>query len=443
MQINASAVIDRSPVGAFQWRVIVLCCLVAMLDGLDIQTVALVAPRIAADWSVPPASFGPVLSASFLGIMFGAIGGGFIGDRFGRRNVLIAAFIFVGLTSLLTAFAANTGHLIICRILTGIGIGGCLPNFAALVTEYVPEKKVGFFVTLVFGTVPIGGVAGGYLAPHIIEAIGWHGVFLAGGVLPLVIAVLLMIGLPESIRFLVATRKNDAKVGAYLQKIDPTYAYAPDHSFTLAEKAPRTPLATLFTDGRLPTTLLLWTVFFFSLAGMYTLISWLPSVFTQLGWPMARAIQSVSYFQLGGIIGGLLFGLLIDRFGPYVVLLPVFLAGFVFTTLIGIAGDVAMQAMTVITLAGAAIVGGQMGMTALAANTYPTAARSTGVGWGLGVGRIGSIFGPTLAGGAIAAGWDRQQLFTAAALPSLVCAACVLGLWLTSRRRRLAVAAHA
>jgi AAHS family 4-hydroxybenzoate transporter-like MFS transporter len=434
MQLNVSEVIDRSPVGAFQIRVVFLCALVALLDGLDIQAMALVTPVVAGVWGLAPSDFSWVISGFFAGLMAGALVGGLAGDKLGRRTVLIAAFLLVGMTSIATAFTTNTDQLLIARLLTGFGIGSCMPNFTALTAEYVPTKRVGLFVTVMYSAVPLGGVMGGYLAPPLIAAFGWPAVFVAGGILPLVIAVLLIVLLPESIRFLVNKGGSEAKVGAYLAKIDTSYTYDPTHSFVVNRPPKGGSLPLLFSDGRTVVTLVLWMVFFFSLFGMYLLVSWLPSVFAAQGWPRAQAIQSASNFQLGGIAGGILLGYLIDRYGPYPVLAPAFLAASLLTAAIGfVTGGLGMT-MVIIALSGFAIVGAQLGMTALAANIYPTMARSTGVGWALGIGRAGAVVSPLAGGWALAAGWDRPALFAGAAVAPFLCAVATLLLWAAAKK---------
>lgn len=437
MKVNVADVIDRSPIGAFQIRAILLCALVALLDGFDIQAMALVTPKVAAEWGLTRAAFGPVLSASFVGIMLGAMAGGVLGDKIGRRMTLIGAFLFVGVSSIATSYADNTQHLILLRMLTGFGIGACMPNFTAITAEYVPAKKVAFMVSLMYSAVPLGGVIGGYVAANIIAQFGWRGVFVAGGLIPFAITILLIFGLPESLRFLVMRGTDDAKVGKILGKIDRGYAYALGQGFDLPVKPPKGSLGTLFSEGRAGLTLGIWVIFFFSLFGMYMLTSWLPSVFTDRGWPPAKAIQSAAMFQLGGIFGGLIIGWFIDRKGPFLVLAASFALAALFTTAIGSVAGTMGQTMVIIALAGAAVVGAQLGMTSLAAGVYPTHARATGVGWGLGVGRLGAVISPTVGGLAIGAGWSQQSLFLGAAAPAVLCALATLLLWSKRRGQKL------
>jgi len=440
MKVNVSELIDRSPVRGFQWLVVLLCGLVALMDGFDIQTMAFVTPRLTAEWDLPRSAFGPVLSSSFAGIMAGTMVLGLVGDRFGRRRTLIWSFLFVGLASLATAWATSVEQLMLLRFLTGAGIGGCLPNATALTAEYVPSRRVGFFVTLMYSAVPLGGVLGGFVAGDLIARFGWGAVFVAGGVLPLAIAAVLWAWLPESPRFLAVRPGAEAQLGRIFQRIDPSYRRHADDAFVVASGGSKGSLAGLFAEGRAPLTTVIWIVFFFGLFGMYLLTSWLPTVFTDAGWPMAQAIRAVSVFQLGGVVGGLLAGRLVDRYGPYPVLglLFVFAAG---TTLaVGVVAAPPQQTLVLVALAGFGVVGAQLGMTALAASAYPTAARSTGVGWALGVGRFGAVVSPTLGGYAISAGWSQPTLFLCAAVPSLVCAIAVLVLALLERAGRPAVA---
>jgi len=434
MQVIASDLLNKARMGALQWRVIILCSLVALVDGFDIQTMALVTPHLSAEWGLPASTFGPVLSSSFVGIMFGAMAGGLLGDRFGRKGVLVGAVLAVGLMSGLTAFAGSPIQLVIYRLLTGFGIGCCMPNFTALTAEYAPARRSGLLITLMYSSVPLGGMLGGLIAPDIIANFGWRGVFLAGAVFPIVIAIATAFTLPESLRFLIATGKRHAAIGHYLGKIDRNYIYSADHEFHEDQQPKAHALRALFTGGLATTTILLWTVFFFSLFGLYLLTSWLPTVFRQLGWPMAEAIRSVLFFQLGGILGGLVLGFLLDRMSSYLLIGIAYLAAAGFVAAIGVAGDQVVPVMIVVLLAGFAVNAAQLGMTVVAAQLYPTAARSTGVGWGLGIGRLGAVISPTLGGFALAAHWARPTLFVLAAIPALICAVGMVFLSMAKRR---------
>lgn len=383
--------IDAAPISIFQWLVVLLCTLTALLDGIDVQTMALVTPLVAKDWGVERSTFGLVLSAGFAGIMLGAMGGGALGDWIGRKRVLVCAFTVVGFMSILTALARHHTDLMALRFLTGLGIGACMPNFTALMAEYVPVRRQSLFVTILFSAIPVGGVIGGYVAPILAAEFGWRSVFIAAGIFPLVLTVALLAWLPESVRFLAVNPKTRARAGAILARIDKAYVYDPGHRYATEAPKAKSSVAQLFEPGLASVTVLLWATFFFSLFALYMLTSWLPSVLTGEGWAPAQAAQSISIFFLGGMVGGIAAGWLMDRLGPYAVLGTAFACGSAAIFMLGRVEVRPGPMFAVIGLTGLAIVGGQTGATALAARLYPPSIRATGVGWGLGVGRSGAV----------------------------------------------------
>lgn len=436
MNVNVTQRIDSAPIGSFQIKVVALCALVALLDGLDIQAMAIATPRIAEQWGMPTADFAPVLSASFAGIMVGTILLGFLGDRFGRRRVVLTAFLAVGVASILTAWAQSITQLIILRFLTGAAIGGCLPNVTALTTEYIPSRRAGTAVTLMYSAVPLGGVLGSLLAADLIALVDWQGIFILGGVAPFLISILLWRSLPESVRYLVGTSGEEARVAKILARIDQNYTPAAGDRFELDHQmASRGSVVELMRDGRATATVLLWLIFFFSMSVMYLMNSWLPSIFTASGWPMADAIRTLAFFQLGGIVGGLLNGWLLDRLGAPRVLFGAFVFGTLALLGLGLMdADVGGQ-QVLVTAAGFGIIGAQLVLTALAAIVYPTAIRATGVGWALGVGRLGAVLSPYLGGLAIGLGVSGPHLFIAASVPAMLCILGSLYLWLSWQTR--------
>ncbi|HEX7007317.1 MAG TPA: MFS transporter [Alphaproteobacteria bacterium] len=437
--INVTEAIDRNRVSRFQILVIVLCGFVAVLDGFDTQAIAFVAPVIAAQWGIETSSFGSVFGAGLLGLMAGALIFGPIADRVGRKLVIVVSTIVFGVFALLTATAGSIDELLLYRVLTGIGLGGAMPNIIALTSEYAPARLRATLVTIMFCGFPFGAVLGGAIAAQIIPDHGWQSVFVLGGVLPLLLAAVLLPALPESIRFLVARGRQPERAAAIMRRIDRTLAAEAGDSYVVAEQsAAGAPVAQLFAGGRAGVTILLWIVFFMNLLMMYFLINWLPTVLAQAGLPVERAIIATVLLNLGGIIGGLALGRLIDRRGPYRVLATAYLGAAVFTALIGVA-DISVGAiMATVFVTGFCIIGAQFGMNALAADYYPTAVRSTGVGWALGIGRIGSILGPVIGGLLLALEWPTSSLFLAAALPALISVAAVVLIGLSAARTRSA-----
>jgi AAHS family 4-hydroxybenzoate transporter-like MFS transporter len=422
---DVSELIDRAPVGAFQKRAIALCALVAILDGFDTQSIAFVAPVIVKQWGLEMSVFGPVFGAGLLGLMVGALLFGPVADRIGRKGVIVFSTAWFGVFSALTALAVTPTELLAYRFLTGLGLGGAMPNIIALTSEYAPKRIRATLVTLMFCGFPLGAVLGGLASARLIGAFGWPSVFVLGGVLPLVLVPILIFALPESIRYLVAKGKG-AQQRAILARLDPHAPLSAGESLVVSEpRLEGVPVKHLFLAGRLGGTLLLWVIFFCNLLILYFLINWLPSVLRTAGLPLERAIIGTVLLNAGGIVGGLALGWLVDRRGPFGVLLVAFSLAAISVWAIGSVGAAVSGVLLIVFAAGFFVIGTQFCMNALAASFYPTSVRATGVGWALGVGRIGSVIGPVIGGVVLSLGWTHPTLFLAAAVPALVSAVAV------------------
>jgi AAHS family 4-hydroxybenzoate transporter-like MFS transporter len=266
----------------------------------------------------------------------------------------------------------------------------------------------------------------------LITRYGWPSVFIVGGILPLVLAAALAATLPESFRHLVLKGRPAAEVAAVLQRIDPGARFADDADFVVREEHQAgITLIHLFREGRALGTVLLWIIFYCSLLDIFFLSSWLPTVLHDAGLSLSASVVETALFQGGGVVAGVTLGLFIDRIGFLKVLVPVYIGAGLAIASIGYAGTALDLIMLASFLSGACVIGGQNSSNVLAAVFYPTYIRSTGVGWALGIGRIGSIVGPVLGGMMLDAHWDRQSLFIAAAIPAFVAAASALILGLT------------
>jgi MFS transporter, AAHS family, 4-hydroxybenzoate transporter len=438
--IDVAAIIDRGQLGRLQWVTILLCALVAILDGFDTQAIAFVAPVIAADLHVEMSAFGPVFGAGLLGLTVGALVLGPTADRWGRKPVIIASVLIFGAFALLTPRSQSLTDLMMYRFLTGLGLGGAMPNIIALTSEYSPKQRRATLVTLMFCGFPLGAVLGGLVSARLIAAYGWPMVFYLGGILPLLILPFLWSGLPESIRFLVARGNRPEKPLAIMRRIDPIGNYGSDCRCVLnEEKAGGSSIWQLFAGGRAFGTGLLWLVFFSNLLILYFLINWLPALLQQAGLPIERAIIATVVLNAGGIVGGLSLGRLVDRRQPFGILTAAYAVAAVLVAAIGAVGTGSAQILMVTIFAvGFFVIGSQYCMNALAANFYPTTLRSTGVGWALGIGRIGSIIGPIVGGLALSLGWSNEQLFAAVAFPAAVASLAVFLIgWQSHRVGRL------
>lgn len=430
--IAVASIIDEQPIGALRWRVVLLCGLITLLDGFDTQAIGYVAPLIAVDWQVPLSGFGAIFSASLFGLMIGAMIFGPLGDQVGRKPILLVSFAMVGLFTLLTGFSETSEQLLVLRFLTGLGLGGTVPNAIALTAEYAPMRHRAALVTLTFAGFPLGAGLGGLAVGPLIEDIGWQAVFFVGGALPLLLCIVTLWLLPESLQFLIAKRPASSKIATIIARIDRSYRNQHGDRYVLEEnKVERGPLKGLFGEGRAIGTVLLWLVFLCNLLILYFILNWLPASLEREGYSLDQAILVTALFNISGVLGGLSLGRLVDRFGPYMVLTTAFAAGAALVVLIGIISGSAPMLLIVIFGAGFCIIGCQFCINILAIEMYPTAVRSTGLGWAVGIGRFGAIIGPMLGAILFAREWTVEWIFVVGGLPSLLCALWVVVLYRT------------
>jgi AAHS family 4-hydroxybenzoate transporter-like MFS transporter len=415
-------VIDRCPVSRLQKWVVAMCCAIALLEGYDAQVLGFLAPSIASSLGVEVKSFGPTFSASLLGLMAGALSLGALGDRWGRRPVLILSTASFGLFALASAFATTLQGLLILRFLTGLGFGGALPNTFALATDYTPRRSRNIAACLISAAIPAGGMCAGFVTSALLPLWGWRSVLVVGGIAPLALAVAAIFLLPESLPFLCSRGGNESRTRGLMIRIWHDSRASTAHFVAAAAADANASVRELFHRGRAIVTLSFWLAWFMNLLVLYFVVNWMPALLNASGLPSSVGILAVTLFSLGGVAGSLLQGPLLARYAP----LPVFLTEFAaFILLTILLGEVHLSSWTVGSIAlaaGIAVQGAQAGINASGAAFYPAPLRSTGLGWGLGIGRLGSIVGPILGGLALQAGWTPKQIFLSAIVPA-VCAA--------------------
>jgi AAHS family 4-hydroxybenzoate transporter-like MFS transporter len=415
-------IIDEQPISRFQKTTVWLCALVLFLDGFDTQSIGFLVPPISEEFGIPLSAFGSVFAAGLLGLMFGTMLGGPIADRWGRKWAIIGSTVLFGVFSIATAaFAETTTEFALLRFLTGLGLGGAMPNVVALATEDAPARLL-----VMFGGMGAGAVVAGLSGTAMMPIWGWRSVLYLGGILPILLAIVLVKRLPESVRFLSVKGADPAQVSAILGRISPELARV-----TVTPPAQETRLAGLsvkhlFTEGRAVGTLLLWVPYFMNLLLLYFILSWQPALLRQAGMPVSAGIAAVMAFSVGNICGASAQGRLMTVFGATRVLLTEFCVAIALIAVLGYTLQFYELMLAVTFLLGVCIPGAQAGLNALAARFYPTPIRSTGVGWALGIGRVGSIIGPYIGGTMLAMSWTPQQIFLSGVIPAAIAAAAVL-----------------
>jgi MFS transporter, AAHS family, 4-hydroxybenzoate transporter len=378
--------------GRLHIRVASLCFMVLFLEGYDITSMSYAIPSLIEAWHVKPPQFTTALTAGSFGLLFGALSPGLLGDRLGRKPVLIGCTAVFGVFSLLTARSGGLVSLAVLRFFTGLGLGGGIPIAIALATDYAPLRSPRRLVILMSAGISVGNTVGGFIAFQIVKLTGWQAIFVVGGLLPILVIPLLLLFMPES---------------RALQAVDPD--------------ARRTTPVDLFRNGLALRTSILWMVNLFNLVGNYFILFWLPAILHAKGLTASAAILATTMYALGSILGALVTAPIVDRFGIERIIAAILCMGALCVLLVGAAELPFPLLCLVICGAGIGIGGCQHGINAVSGALYPPAIRATGAGWALGLGRIGQIGGPLIGGTLLQLGWAARDIFLAASVP----AACV------------------
>ena len=387
--------LEEGPFTPFQMRCAIIAVLAVVLDGFDIQLLGVAMPSLMQAWGVDKTAFVPVIGAGLLAMSLAATVTGWLGDRFGRRPCLIGALVIFGLGTLAAIRADGLSAFFAARLLASLGMGGAMPVAIAILAEYTPRRHRGLTVTASMVCMPLGGMLAGLVAAMLVPRHGWPALFVVGGIAPLLFAVVLYFGLPESAHYLRASGQI-----AELQKLaDRLGARLTPQAGEPSDPARKRQFTALFHDGMGATTLLIWALFLTGLLAAYTCFNWLPTLFVRQGYSAVIGSLALAGFNFGGILGTALGALVIGRFGSKRVI-----SGF---ALIGAAASIvavavlngAQQALPVeiaMAATGFCIVGVQTMLFALVSHAYPDHLRSTGVGVALGVGRLGGLLSSAL-----------------------------------------------
>jgi AAHS family 4-hydroxybenzoate transporter-like MFS transporter len=418
--VQVSRLLDERGLSSFQIKLIAWSFFMVLIDGYDITAIAFAAPSLVKEWALKPGSLGPVFSASLVGILFGSAFFGWVGDRYGRKAALIWSNLVFGVFTLAAAFSTDLTQMFWLRLLAGLGIGGVIPNAVAINAESAPRKMRATLAIIAVGCVPLGGAIPGFVAATLVPTHGWQILFYIGGIVPIVIALVAMVGLPESIKYMALHERLRGKMEAAIKAIRPDYPVPANAKFVIEDEKqyPGFSPAYLFRDGLALITPLVWLLFALNLMGYFFLISWTPILMTATKLPPATVALAGALLQVGGTVGALLLCWWLQRH-RFLALAVMFAVAVPVVGSIGFAGLTSKAALLTATFfAGFFVLGIQSGINVIGALIYPTSLRANGSGWELGIGRIGSIAGPLV--GALLIGLPVERLYMWSALPFVV-----------------------
>jgi AAHS family 4-hydroxybenzoate transporter-like MFS transporter len=419
--IRVDELVDRQQLTSRNYFVLALLMVALLCDGFDLQIVAFAAPRIAADWGIAADGLRYALVANLVGMMIGAMFLGNMGDRFGRKRVIVVGTIMYGITALLCLLAKNPTELGMVRFVTGLGLGGVLPNVIALAAEISPSSRRAFLTSIPMIGMSLGSGMPAIVAAWLVPRYGWQALFVAGSAVPIAIALLIAWKLPESILFLTYRGRSRREIEARARELDPSLQITPDTKFELRSRGtgetPRGSIADLFSGPLKVTTLLLWLIFACTLLSMHFLNSWISVILNQAGLSEVQTAFTNASLHWGGTFAAIATVFLLGRLGLNWALL-LLLLGLTGCTIIAVTGFASAPLLTAaVCMAGFGIIGCQGVLNTSAGLIYPVSCRPTGAGAALGMGRIGSLSGPLIGAYVLAQHWPSQRMFFVPLLP--------------------------
>jgi benzoate transport len=410
--------IDDGAMSRFQAQAIGLCVVLNMLDGFDVLVMAFTASEVAREWGLSGARLGVLLSAGLFGMAAGSLFVAPWADRVGRRAITLVCLAVIAAGMLLSSLAQAPAQLTALRVLTGVGVGGILASLNVITSEYSSKRWRSTAISLQVTGYPIGATIGGTIAAFLITAYGWRSAFLFGAIASFLMIPVVVRSLPESLDFLLARQPAGAleRLNALLRRMDrPPIEELPARGAD--EQATRNPLGRLFALGAARSTLLIWSAFFLVMFSFYFVTSWTPKLLVAAGLSTRQGITGGVLLNVGGIVGGTLFGYLAPRV-PLKRLASAYLAATaVCVALFGFFAADLRAAFPIALAIGVFLFGSMVGLYAATPLLYPAAIRTTGMGWAIGIGRIGAILAPLVAGFLVDGEWATAWLYVAFAVP--------------------------
>lgn len=422
--LSINKVIDEAKFKPFHWKVLFWCLLIIIFDGYDLIIYGVALPLLMKEWALTAVQAGFLASAALFGMMFGAIFFGTLSDKIGRKKTIMICVALFSSFTFFGAFATGPVQFAVLRFIAGLGIGGVMPICVALTSEYAPKRMRSTLVAIMFSGYAIGGMASALLGSFLVVDYGWEVMFYIAGIPTLLLPIIWKI-LPESLMYLVTEgREEEAK--KIVQKLAPNEKVTASTTLLLDEptKGDDAPIRSLFSKNRGFTTIMFWVAFFMCLLMVYALASWLPKLMIQAGYSLGASMIFLFALSIGGMVGAIGGGVLADKFHLKPVLTVMFAAGGAALLLLGY-NSPQIVLYSLIAVAGATTIGSQILLYTFVAQYYPTAVRTTAMGWASGVGRIGAIVGPILTGALLTLELSHQMNFLFIAIPGVIAAVAI------------------
>jgi AAHS family 4-hydroxybenzoate transporter-like MFS transporter len=418
--VDVGRLVDEQPIRAFHVTLVILLFFVLISDGFDLQAIGFAAPGLVKLWHIDRSALGPVFTASLFGMLIGAPLFGWVGDRYGRRFAILSGVLIYGVFTLAAALSETQSQLLALRFVTGLGLGGVPANAVALIAEYAPRRVRATMIVIAQLGLTVGSMMPALVSGLFEARYGWRAQFVVGGLAPLAIGLVLLLWLPESLKFMVVAKRPLRGILQVANALDPGLQAGADTSFVAPTSgiagAERFAVKQLFSGGLFWITPILWVLFICFLMTNYFLHSWMPILFRDEGLSITQTAVTTAMFDVGGIFGALTISRMIDRRGVAAIA-ALYLAACPAVGVIGFIDQSVYLLGLAIFLAGFCLVGITLSMNAVAGLIYPTEIRAKGVGWANGLGRLGSMSGPLLGAWLVALQLPMTELFLAPVVP--------------------------
>lgn len=422
-EVELQTFIDQNKFSIYQWMIFAICFLVALLDGYDTVAIGYIAPSLIDEWGVARPDLASAMSAGLFGIAIGALAFGPIADKVGRKIMLVISILVFGIGTLFSAYTHSLEQLTILRFITGIGLGAAMPNAVTLLSEFCPSEKKFMLVNTMFCGFPVGAASGGFLAAWLIPNFGWQSVLIFGGVTPIILSIIMILYMPESVRYAINKNLRTNKINSILQKISPTanqYSrfYVQEHN--ALNNSQKSGVKVILSKHYIVGSILLWLTYFMGLVIFYGVSNWMPTLFVAADIDASLAAVVTGLFALGGL-GAIINGWLMDRYNPNLLIMFFYAITALAVSIIGYSVNLNTAILVVIILvAGVVMNTAQSSLPSFAANFYPTDGRSTGVSWMLGIGRFGGILGAYLVALLIKLEITLAHIFVILSVPAII-----------------------